>query len=106
MSHLILVALSAVGLVILGWRVVAIGAARTWGARWTAIGRCMLDWGLSLGLAFIGGMTGGVMGGAAGLVAGPVVSLLVSRNKQPHVEERQWDQQLKDIGSTRTRAAW
>jgi len=89
MAQMIVVCLSAVGLVILGWRVVCIGAARTWGERWAAVMRCMLDWGLSLGLAFIGGMTGGVTGGAAGLVAGPVVSLLISRNNRKTTQARE-----------------
>ena len=80
MSQLILILLCSLGLIILGGRVVAIGSASGLYNKWVAFKKCCLDWTLSLGLAFIGGMTGGVMGGAAGLVAGPVVSYLVSRN--------------------------
>ena len=82
MAQFILVILSATGLIILGARVTAIGSATCWRTRTQAVGRCALDWGLSLSLAFVGGMCGGVVGGVAGLVAGPIVSLLVSNSRK------------------------
>lgn len=81
MINLILVAMSATGLIILGYRVISIGTAETWNEKWRAAGRCVIDWGLSISLAMMGSMCGGVMGGAAGLIAGPIVSMLISPPK-------------------------
>jgi len=77
MTTALIILVSAAGLLILGYRVIAIGMAETWGGRWACLKRCLLDWGLALGLAFIGGITGGVVGGSAGLVAGPFLSLWI-----------------------------
>jgi len=80
MAMLLILALSAVGLVVLGWRVIAIGTAEGWRAKLGALRRCILDWTLSLGLAAAGTLCGGVMGGVAGLIAGPILSWMVSRS--------------------------
>ena len=81
MATLIMVSVIATGLIILGWRVVSIGSAQGIRCKFHALTRCIVDWGLSLGLAYVGAITGGVIGGAAGLLAGPIVSWLVSRQK-------------------------
>ena len=92
--------IGAIGLIILGYRVVAIGQARGFKAKCRAISRCVVDWGLSIGLAMVGGLCGGVTGGIAGLIAGPCVSLIISkphfrRNKNESVKEtdqyNQWN---------------
>jgi len=77
MTTALIILVSAAGLIILGYRVIAIGMADNWGDRWWCIKRCILDWGLALGLAFVGGITGGVVGGTSGLVAGPFLSFWI-----------------------------
>jgi len=79
MATLLIVGLSAAGLVVLGWRIIAIGAAIGWRAKLTAVRKCIVDWSLSLGLASAGALCGGVLGGVAGLVSGPILSWMVSR---------------------------
>ena len=80
MLALIALLMTTAGLVILGYRVVAIAKARGFWNKVSAFRNCFLDWFLSISLALVGSYTGGVTGGSAGLLAGPIISILISRS--------------------------
>ena len=97
MLAIIALIMTTTGLVILGYRVVAIGAKKGFRAKCRALKACCLDWSLSLSLAFVGSITGGVTGGSAGLLAGPIISLIISktfsrRNSHGYSENNKKDQ--------------